>query len=91
VSGKSRRMTAKAVYHLGGLLGKVKTRRRVYSWDPDRMDEFLPAGRRWLPCRLSIWLMQLSMHLDPEHWDHWALEHGRREGIPCKCGGYDCG
>jgi hypothetical protein len=85
---------AKAVYTLGGWLSRVKSYQRVYSmnWDdPDADPEFTPAGRCWLSCNASLKLLKWSEHIDPGHWEHWALMHDDCPAIPCpSCGGYLC-
>lgn len=91
---------AKAAYWLAGELSRVKTYRQTYrfanqvEWSsavagdgPLPEMEMEKAGRLWLPCTLSMKMLTLSLALDHEHWDHWALEHSLcEEGLPC----HDC-
>jgi hypothetical protein len=83
---------AKAVYWLAGKLSRIQTPRRTYrivSIDPFVSE---PAGRHWMSCQTSMKLLRLSLHLDPVHWDHWALVHDHCEPTPCPdCGGCECG
>lgn len=92
---------AKAAYWLAGELSQIKTYQRVWesddpSWlvsepgEPLPELKMVPAGRIWLPCRLSMKMLGWSCDLDTKHWDHWALEHSRcKEGLPCPdCGGH---
>lgn len=83
---------ARLVYGTGGLMSRVKTPRMTYKWEPDKpFDRALSrAGRVWLPCKTSIRLIRLSVRLDPDHWDHWALDHDECvSGYGCGvCGGH---
>lgn len=77
--------SAQRVAALAGFMGRFWTPQRTYEIANE--EEFLRggdtpseivfkfAGWRMLPCRLSTKLLELSMRLDPEHWDHWALSH----------------
>jgi hypothetical protein len=101
-----RTVTAKAAYWLAGQLSRVKTYQRFYEFEGFLENEnedgtyVLPeprdAGRRWFQCQWSTNLMLWSSHHDPDHWDHWALdhttcEHENREIVRCEsCGGWVC-
>lgn len=93
---------AKTLYHIGGKLSKIKTPRMTYRLTTDLAlldsDEDIPelefekAGRSWLPCRLSMKLLGWAIHIDPVHFDHWALVHDVCVGHYCmECKGVVCG
>lgn len=69
-----RRRVAKCLLWLSEKLNFIQTPTRTYRWN-ESVDEpdFEPAGWARLPA-LSIWLMDRSYDLDPQHWDHWATE-----------------
>jgi hypothetical protein len=87
-----RRRVAKALYWASGKLSKIKTPTTTYrlvSVDPFVTE---PAGRSWMPCKLSMRVLKWSMHLDWHHWDHWACLHEKCDPVPCAvCGGGVCG
>lgn len=94
-----RRRLAKALFWLSGQLGRIKTYKRYYRFDPTRWDrpedaplpKMKPAGRHWTSCTLSSRLMGQSMQLDWDHWDHWACVHDTCGGDRCaECGGIAC-
>lgn len=67
---------AKAVFWLAGWASKVRTPRttyRVVSFDPFVTER--SKNRTWLPSQTSVRLLRLSWRIDPQHWDHWALNH----------------
>jgi hypothetical protein len=82
------------VYWCAGWLSRVKTYQRTYeliSEPGDPRPEFRQVERMWVSCQLSMWLLEQSVHLDPKHWDHWALVHDPADGPPCPdCGGILC-
>lgn len=85
-----RRRIAKRLYWLSGWASKVQTPRQTYRITGSDF-ETEPAGRRWMPCRFSMWLLKQSMRWDPSHWDHWALQHTHCEPTYCvACGGCYC-
>jgi hypothetical protein len=87
----SRTLLAKAAFWAAGLLWYLKTPQRMYALDL-AAGEFRPAGWRWGPCSVAVALLVWSEHLDPKHWDHWALQHRACESPkPCAvCGGCAC-
>jgi hypothetical protein len=97
LSPSARRRVAKAACRLSGVLGRVRTPQRLYSWDPEHPDgpgdglARIP-GRTWLSCGWSIGLLQWSQQLDWDHWDHWATVHDERCGsVVCQeCGSIAC-
>jgi len=82
---------AKIAYWISGKLSRIQTARPVYRLDEITEDGKIrssPAGKRKMPCRLSMKMLGLSMRLDREHWDHWALKHDECNGSRCgKCNG----
>jgi hypothetical protein len=90
----ARTRLAKAVFWLSGQLARIRTPQLTHRfiWDsPDAAPRLGDAQRRWLPCRMSLRLMDLSTRIDPVHWDHWAGVHPGCDGEPCTgCGGVDC-
>jgi hypothetical protein len=93
--GPSRRSVAKALYVVGGYLSRVRTPRRTrrlvgYDQENHRLITE-PGAWRWSPCRTSMRMLKLSMRLDWDHWDHWALQHRECNPEPCReCGGCKC-
>jgi len=94
---------AKVVFCLAGWLTLVKTYQRTYEWmgvpstdDDDNViwenKEFEYNGRVWLPCHLSIVLLERAERIDPVHFDHWALKHIPGDvcagGLCQTCGGH---
>lgn len=98
----NRRTTvAKVAYWLAGELRRVKTYQRFYEFktfppEGDKLPELEHVGRHWFRCQWSVNLLLWSMHHDPEHWDHWALQHDEcehrgRTPVPCpECEGTIC-
>jgi len=87
---QSRRL-AKAVYWAAGHLSRIKTYRRMYEVVSFTPVVTKPVGRRWLSCELSMTLLKLSMRLDWDHWDHWALDHTGHPTVLCPgCGAPMC-
>ena len=86
------RTLAKTVFWAACGLSHVRTPqkvRQVVSQDPLVT---VPAGRKWVPCRMSFRLLNLSVLLDWEHWDHWARQHNGCNALLCpECGGGICG
>lgn len=84
------RRAAKAIYWLAGQASRIKTPHRMYTRNgPDQPTTF--AGWRWSACNPSMRLLDLSMQLDWEHWDHWACLHDECGRGPCpECGGIAC-
>lgn len=87
-----RRTRAKIAFRIGGYLSRIKTLQRTYTLvDTGGAFKFRPAGRVWTSCALSARLEKLSMQLDWDHWDHWALIHDECDPAPCpECGGGIC-
>lgn len=89
-----KRSLAKAVYRISCRLAQIKTPQRIYSVDfSEGVHEFTStyAGIRWLPCSRSFDLMEWAMRLDPDHFDHWALDHSTCNPVPCnECGSPFC-
>lgn len=84
---------AKITYWASGQLSRIKTTQQLWKLDEITDDGIIssPAGRRKLPCRLSVKVLGWSMRLDREHWDHWALKHDDHDGSRCdRCGGIIC-
>lgn len=87
----------KVLYCLSGWLMPIKTYQRTYEWMGPNLDaenedaiwenkEFEYAGRVWMPCHLAFVVLEWSSRVDPDHFDHWALEH-----IPGDiCQGHEC-
>jgi hypothetical protein len=93
----SRRALAKSVFFCAGWLTRVKTYQRYYSMDnlddlgSDEPLKFTLEGRHWASCEWSMSLLNFSMQLDWDHWDHWACMHEDCDPFPCTvCGGLAC-
>lgn len=89
----NRRTRAKLAFRLGGYLSRIKTPQRCYELvhTDDGDFESRPVGRIWTSCVASVRLEKLSMRLDWDHWDHWALIHDDCDPTPCpECGGCVC-
>lgn len=85
------RRMAKRLDWLSDRLAFIRTPTRTYEWNED-LDEprFTFAGWVVLP-QLSIWLMDKSYDLDPQHWDHWAMHDKDCFAKPCAvCNGCLC-
>lgn len=85
---------AKAAFWLAGPAGRVKTYQRYWTIEFDKAAEYgfrmVPGGRHW-HSGLRSRLLRLSIHLDPAHWDHWALVHDRCSPDLCPtCGSCRC-
>ena len=75
----SRRQLAQFLFRVAGWLTRVKTL------------QFHNDEVWWAPCELSMRVLSKSMHLDWDHWDHWAARHEDCGGTRCpECGGIDC-
>ena len=86
-----RRRRAKFYYGLAGWLDYVKTPQRTYRMtditaNPPHVTSRY-AGRVWLPCVASMRLLECSMQLDWDHWDHWATRHVYDDPACWDCGG----
>ena len=86
---------AKAAFWLSGKTRRIKLYQRWYrlEWDdPDDEPRMEFGGWHWHPV-VSNRLLRLSMWLDREHWDHWALvhEHCAPPTTCLHCGGLLCG
>lgn len=101
LSARSRRRLARAAYRVGGWLVHVKTYQREYKLapptGPDQDLVFIPVGRSWQSIGWAWDLLEQSERLDPEHWEHWAVDHSAPpvDGTVCPrcpvCGGGTCG
>jgi hypothetical protein len=78
-----KRRAAKTVFWISGHLSRIRTMQKMYGHDEDW--QWMPAGEMKLPCVLSVRLLEFSMQLDWDHWDHWATDNGGI--IRCECGG----
>lgn len=89
-------LMAKAAYKASGKLAKIKTPQRFSTYKGiDKHGRAIverDGKRRWFMCPWSVRLLDWSMHLDPKHWDHWALVHdGCDADLRCRrCGGTLC-
>lgn len=83
------RRIAKLLYGLSGHAMRIKTPQRTFEWKgPDR-DGFTFAGWHRLPSVTGVRLLELSESMDPEHWDHWALDGTGHPGHLClRCKGW---
>lgn len=90
----NRTRLAKAAFWLSGKLRFIREYRRFYVVTNVDVEKGIfdsePGGRHWTENRVSMKLLRISMTLDPEHWDHWALVHENCRGYLCECGGYIC-
>lgn len=87
------RPLAKALFRASGHLSKVKTPQRWYELPPNADDriELQFGGWWWASCPATFRLLDLSMQLDWDHWDCWALRHEGCDPKPCdECGGCRC-
>lgn len=83
------RRIAKWLYVLAGCLMQVKTPQRTYSWRGPDEHGFDFAGWHWLPSVTGLRLLEMSESMDPEHWDHWALDGRGNPGHLCiRCRGW---
>lgn len=86
-----KRILAKILHYVAGLLSRIKTYQRFYTLDSFDPPVFTLAGRHWSSCGLSTRLMGGAMRLDWDHWDHWACVHDQCNPSPCAtCGGLKC-
>lgn len=69
-----RTLIAKAVFKASGMLGKIRYPQTVYTRDRSA-GVSTPAGKQKLPHPWTYKLLFLSGRIDPEHWEHWALNH----------------
>lgn len=95
-------LVAKGLYKLSGLLTGIKTYANFYSIDmevtadPEGMKDWelhtTYVGRRWGSWQFAYTVLNWSLKLDWEHWDHWALIHETCGWTPCtECKGRICG
>jgi hypothetical protein len=87
------RPLAKTLFRVAGWLSKVRTYQRYYTYEGEdpTPDAFKLAGRHWSSCTLSLIVLDLSMQLDWDHWDCWAVVHEGCDPMPCEvCGGCRC-
>lgn len=89
-----RTQLAKLLITLGGQLSRIRTPQRIYQveWDQESDNyDFTYQGRRWMPCSWGTKLLVSAWHIDPEHFDHWGLEHDTCSDGKCEdCGGDLC-
>lgn len=86
-----KRALAKLLFTASGWLSRIKTWQRWYELDNSDPPRTVVGGRHWYDCNLSIKMMQKSLELDWDHWDHWACIHDWCDPHPCpECGGYRC-
>jgi hypothetical protein len=83
------RRTAKTLFKAAGWWSRIKTPHRVHRWNGPAQPS-TPARWRWAACNPSIRLLQVSMQLDWDHWDHWACINDHCAGVLCECGGTVC-
>ena len=99
--GYDQHEVAQAIYHVAGYLSRIKTPKRMHRWIPREEREARglqddgsalytePSGWCMTPNNPSMSLLTLSMQLDWDCWDHWALVHDENCTNPRTCP--DCG
>lgn len=89
-------LLGKLLYRVAGWLTKIKVPKRSYELVNagkimDEPPQFVALERTWQPISLSWKFLTWSERVNPQHWDHWALDHSDCNVGKCsECGGDIC-